>query len=98
MPLLGSLVPSALPLEVTWTIVATGDDDRILSFVETPHNIPTPPRLLRALGTTAITTAGLAISGWRWWVGVVHCRLACMRSSWLVQQLSNRVMQHMVQL
>lgn len=64
LPFASLIVPESVPLHGTWTVVATGDDDKIISVTETVHNIPHAPRLLRALFTTAITTAGLAVSSW----------------------------------
>ncbi|KAF6265805.1 Cytidylate kinase-domain-containing protein [Scenedesmus sp. NREL 46B-D3] len=64
LPFASLIIPESLPLHGTWTIVATGDDDKIISVTETWHNVPGIPRLLRALLTTAITSAGLAVNGW----------------------------------
>jgi hypothetical protein len=64
LPLSSLVVPDSLPLHVTWTIVATGDDDKIISVTESVHNFFPVPRLLRALWTTILTTAGLTVSGW----------------------------------
>uniref|UniRef100_A0A383VIP8 Uncharacterized protein n=1 Tax=Tetradesmus obliquus TaxID=3088 RepID=A0A383VIP8_TETOB len=64
LPFASLVIPESLPLHGTWTLVATGDDDKIMSVTETWHNVPGVPRLLRSLLTTAITTAGLAVNGW----------------------------------
>jgi hypothetical protein len=47
-----------------WRIIA-GSDDKIISVRGTTHNIPAVPQLLRALWTTALTTAALPFST-RW--------------------------------
>jgi hypothetical protein len=64
LPFASLVVPESLPLHVTFTVVATGDDDKIMSVTERWHNVPGIPQLLRALLTTAITTSGLAVNGW----------------------------------
>lgn len=40
------------------------EDEKIINVTEVLHNLPLVPRLLRAIWTTLITTAGLAVSGW----------------------------------
>jgi hypothetical protein len=40
------------------------DNDRIISVTEQLHNLPFLPRVFRAVWTTLITTAGLAVGGW----------------------------------
>ena len=52
------VIPEYFDLHGTWTIVAKGDDDRILSVTETLHNLPSAPKLFRQLITTGMTTAG----------------------------------------
>eukprot|EP00877_Chromochloris_zofingiensis_P006971 jgi/Chrzof1/2527/Cz11g18260.t1 len=58
------VVPQSIPIHATWTILAKGDDDKIISVVETPHNLVKPPQILRALFTTAITTSGMVLTAW----------------------------------
>jgi hypothetical protein len=54
------VIPEYFDLHGTWTIVAKGDDDRILSVTETLHNLPSAPKLVRQLITFGMTTpAGL---------------------------------------
>lgn len=64
LPFSNLFVPDSLPLHVTWIIVATGDDDKIISVTESVHNLFSVPRLLKALWTTLVTTAGLTVSSW----------------------------------
>lgn len=52
------VVPEHLQLHGTWTIVAKGDDDKILSVTETLHNLPSLPLFLRRLVATGMVTAG----------------------------------------
>lgn len=40
------------------------EDERIINVTEVLHNLPFLPRVLRAIWTTLITTAGLTVSGW----------------------------------
>jgi hypothetical protein len=58
------VIPEYFDLHGTWTIVAKGDDDRILSVTETLHNLPGMPllvkKLLSFLGTTAGSLIGLS--------------------------------------
>eukprot|EP00775_Hariotina_reticulata_P007513 gene7513-7723_t len=65
LPLVGGWIPHRLgPAHMTWSIVATGSDDKIISVKETTHNLPSMPQLLRALWTTALTTAAMPFSSW----------------------------------
>lgn len=52
-----------MTLHGTWTII-TAEDEKIISVTEQLHNLPVIPRLFRAVETTLLTTAGLAVSGW----------------------------------
>jgi hypothetical protein len=41
-----------------------GDDDKVVSVTERAHNMPLLSQLLRALGSTAITTGLITLTMW----------------------------------
>ena len=57
------VIPEYIEVHGTWTIVAKGDDDRIMSVIETLHNWPNLPlfvkHLLSFIGSTAGSLLGL---------------------------------------
>eukprot|EP00879_Flechtneria_rotunda_P000500 GHRR01000604.1.p1 GENE.GHRR01000604.1~~GHRR01000604.1.p1 ORF type:complete len:204 (+),score=45.69 GHRR01000604.1:192-803(+) len=63
LPLANLIIPEKIALHNTWTIVATGEDDKVLSVTETMHNLVKPPRILRAIWATMISNVALMIPG-----------------------------------
>ncbi|KAI8471526.1 MAG: hypothetical protein J3K34DRAFT_520470 [Monoraphidium minutum] len=58
---LSALLPESVAVHASWSVVARGADDKIMSVTETMHNIPKLPYPVRAIAATAISTAALTV-------------------------------------
>ncbi|KIZ04881.1 hypothetical protein MNEG_3081 [Monoraphidium neglectum] len=58
---LSAVAPESFPLHVSWSIIARGEDDRIMSVTESLHNVPKVPYVVRAAAATALSTAALTV-------------------------------------